>query len=154
MRGNHVSFPCKIGFHSIGKENHDTNDESQSPCHLPISPCSFFQSSGIFKRTLFHPQEHDLNFFLSPKKTVLFIYLIVFLLFIDIETLATIHKYLSTTDCSPEYYDFILGITTHKEQRTEKFVWYAIVSTRYQNLYVIWNIFLGREWLKIRHCNS
>lgn len=50
--------------------------------------------------------------FSALKKPVLFIYLIFsyffFLLFIHIETLATIHKFLSMTNCSPEYYDFIL----------------------------------------------
>lgn len=56
----------------------------------------------------------------------------MFLLLIHIETLDALHKFLTMANCTPEYYDFIMGRTKHKEQITEKFVLHATISTIYR----------------------
>lgn len=44
-RGNPVSFPCKTGLHSIGKENQDRDHDSELLLQLPTS-------TGCFSRAL------------------------------------------------------------------------------------------------------
>lgn len=46
-RGNRVSFPCKSGLHSTGKENHDSDHDSQLLLQLPTSPYCFFRGPAF-----------------------------------------------------------------------------------------------------------
>lgn len=69
----------------------------------------------------------------STLKKFCFIYVFnLFLLLIHIKTLDALHKFLTMTNCTPEYYDFIMGRTKHKEQITERFMLHATISTIYR----------------------
>lgn len=132
MRGDHVSFPCKTEFHSIGKENHDSNDDSQFLCHLPTSPCCFFPRALEFSNGLCSIHNNTILIYSSTLKKC-FIYVFnLFLLLIHIDILDALYKFLTMTNCTPEYYDFIMGRTKHKEQITEKFMLHATISTIYR----------------------
>lgn len=97
-------------------------------------PLIFFRALG-FSDGHCSTQNNTILIFFSALKKTCFIYVFkLFLLFIHIETLDPYISSVNLINCIPECYDFILGITKHKEQRTEKFVLYAIISTRYKNL--------------------